>query len=221
MTRSRRMPLILEPRRMESRFADAYRALRVTVCSSNGERAPVSVLVASAGADEGRSTTVANLGIIAGQAGSRVILVDADLRDPCLHLLLKAPDGAGSAATGPPPGLAEVVRDGAAPEELIQQTCHPGVWLLAAGVDRSRPSGLITSPRTAELLRDLREQADLVLVDSPPCLEYADAVELAAAVDALLYVVRSGDQDQAGQRQVQSQLLHTSARKLGVVFNRG
>lgn len=212
MSPSTRKPLVLDAETLESRFADAYRALRVTVFTPNGTRPPISVLVASAKPGEGRSTTVVNLGIVAGQAGSRVVLVDADLRNPSLHTILEQ----GPAS---PPGLAEMIRGGGVAENLILQTPFSGVWLLPAGADRERPSELVTSPRMGEVIAALRQQADLVLLDSPACGQHVDAVELAAHVEGLLYVVRAGDQDEAMHRQVRAQLLHAKARMLGVVLN--
>ncbi|MDQ6691909.1 MAG: CpsD/CapB family tyrosine-protein kinase [Candidatus Dormibacteraeota bacterium] len=225
MTAVQRRPLILGPDRIEGPFGDAYRALRLTVCRPNGERPPVTVLVASASADEGRTTTVANLGITSGRAGSRVILIDADFYNPSLHQLLEegraASDGAPARGpSGSPPGLAEVIRDGASFGDLMVKAPFPGVWLLPAGADLGRPSELVTSPLMGEMLRQVREHAELVLIDSPACLEHVDAVELAAHVDAVLYVVRAGDQDRSAQRQVQAQLRHSPARMLGAVLNR-
>jgi capsular exopolysaccharide synthesis family protein len=217
-------PLILTHDGLESRFADAYRSLRVTVSATNGRHAPVTVLVASAGADEGRTTTVANLGIVAGQAGSRVLLVDADFRHPSLHQLLSTESSNGSKRAAEEfdaqrLGLTEVIRGVASIEETVVKTPFPGVWLLPAGTDLERPSDILASRRMGEVLRSLREQADLVLIDSAPCLQHVDAIELAAHCDGLLYVVRAGDHDRTAQRQVQAQLLQSNVRMLGVVFN--
>jgi capsular exopolysaccharide synthesis family protein len=214
-------PLILGPNRLESRVAEAFRALRVNVCTGNGERAPTTVVVASARPGEGRTTTVVNLGSIAGQAGSDVVLVDADLRKPSLHHVLHAAGANVVRKNTILRGLADVIREEATIEEVTLPTGLPGVSLVPAGTGLHKPAGLITSPRLGIVLRALREQADLVLIDSPPCLEHVDAIELAGQCDAVLYVVRAGSHDQAAQRLVQSQLTHTNARMLGAVFNTG
>jgi Mrp family chromosome partitioning ATPase len=69
------------------------------------------------------------------------------------------------------------------------------------------------------VLRELVEHADIVLLDSPPCLLYADAFVVSSMVDGVLYVVRAGSQDKAAQRRVQRQLEQAKGRLLGVVFN--
>lgn len=221
MRAGKNVPLILGPNRLESRVAEAFRALRVKVSSSNGERAPTTVVVASARSGEGRTTTVVNLGSIAGQAGSDVVLVDADFRHPSLHEVLQA---AGAKVLGKDTtlrGLADVIREEATIEAVTVPTGLPGVSLVPAGTKLDSPAGLITSPRLGEVVRSLREQADLVLIDSPPCLDHVDAVELAGQSDAVLYVIRAGSHDQAEQRLVQAQLAHASPRMLGAVFNAG
>jgi Mrp family chromosome partitioning ATPase len=167
---------------------------------------------------------VANLGIVAGQTGSRVLLVDADFRRPSLHHLLSTESSNGSKRADEEfdskrLGLTEVIRGIASLEETVVKTPFPGVWLLPAGTDLERPSDILASRRMGEVLRSFRGQADLVLIDSPPCLEHVDAVELAPHCDGLLYVVRAGDHDRSAQRQVQAQLLQTNVRMLGVVFN--
>src|SRR5207248_5843576 len=75
------------------------------------------------------------------------------------------------------------------------------------------------SQRMADVMSQLAENADFVLIDSPPCLLYADAVVLSPLTDGVLYVVRSGPQDKAAQKRVHKQLQQAKARILGVVFN--
>jgi Mrp family chromosome partitioning ATPase len=235
MSRNHR-PLVMQGDVLESRFADAYRALRATLLAEAGERPLGSVLVASARSGEGRSTTVANLGIVIGQACGRAMLVDADFRNPSLQHLLPSVNGAGLKGAGvngsaadhqrsayqPPAmpiGLADVLRGSAELEEVILPTRFAGVWLVPAGRELERAGDMLGSPRLGEVLRALRQRWDVVLVDSPGWLSHVDAIELAAQAGGVLYVVRSGDQDPATQQRVQAQLRQARARLLGVVFN--
>jgi Mrp family chromosome partitioning ATPase len=81
------------------------------------------------------------------------------------------------------------------------------------------PNELLGSQRMQAVMAELARYADIVLLDSPPCLLYSDAYVLAPMADGVLYVVRSGAQDKAAQRRVQRQLQQAKARILGVVFN--
>ena len=216
-------PFLLGDKQLNTSLAEAYRKLRWALLARNGESPVRTILVTSARAGEGKTTTVANLGIIVGSAGGRTLLVDADFRHPALDGLLTA-GAASSRRVGPPApsarmGLADVLRNEVPLEEVIVPTSFEGVSLLPAGSNLSKPGDLLGSPRMPELLHSLRKYADLVLIDSPPCLDYVDAIELASRADAVLYVVRAGDQDPAAQRQVEAQLVRAKAHMLGVVFN--
>jgi capsular exopolysaccharide synthesis family protein len=220
-------PLILEGKLLDSPLAEAYRKLRSAVLARRTQPSIVTILVTSAQAGEGKTTTVGNLGIMLAQAGSRVLLVDADFRHPTLHLLAGDPhrngrsgSGLGSSApAGSDRGLVDVIRHGAELDHVIVPTRFGGVSLLPAGSDLQRPGDLFGSPRMAELITSLRQHADLVLIDSAPCIDHVDAIELAEQTDAVLYVIRAGDQDRAAQLQVEGQLRQSKAHLLGVVFN--
>ena len=220
-------PFILGRELLNTPLAEAYRGLRATLLSKNGELPARTVLVTSARAGEGKTTTVANLGIMIGQGGSHALLVDADSRNPTLHNLLAMgadaqPSGGSTAVARQPSagrGLADVIRNGVEPEQAIVPTPFQGVSLLPAGTDAEKRHDLFGSRRMAEVIPALRDHADLVLIDSSPCLDCVDAFELASLADGVLYVVRAGDQDQAAQRRVEAQLRRARARLLGVVFN--
>ena len=223
-----RGPFTLSSELLGTPLAEAYRGLRATLLSKNGELPARTVLITSARAGEGKTTTVANLGIMIGQGGGHALLVDADSRHPTLHHLLAvgaedAKPSDGSRTLSRPPsarrGLADVIRNGVEPEQAIVPTPFQGVSLLPAGTGAGRSDDLFGSRRMAEVIPALRDHADLVLIDSPPCLDCVDAFELAGLVDGVLYVVRAGDQDHAAQRRVEAQLRRAKARMLGVVFN--
>ena len=180
LRRNRRLASIHEP---HSAQAEAFRMLRTTVEFANLELGARSILVTSAVQREGKSTTVANLAAAFAQSGRRVILVDLDLRQPALAAFFRR--------TGQP-GVAEVVRGEAALDEALVSVAMPEVEfapsaqeprgtnghhpqtptleVLAAGIRLpSDPSQFVASRGLADLLEQLKDRADLVLVDTPPC----------------------------------------------------
>jgi capsular exopolysaccharide synthesis family protein len=211
-------PLVLSREIFESHFAEAYRALRANISFSSVGQQVKSIVVTSARQGEGKTTTAVNLGIIIAQAGPRVVVVDGDLRRPSLYEAMQA-NGMLTPRHPSAPGLTNVIVGSAELEEVVVKTPFERLALVPAGPVPPNPSELLGSPRMSELLSDLTEMADYVLIDTPPCLVYSDALVLSPMVDGLLYVLRAGGQDKAAQRRVQKQLQQAKARILGVVFN--
>lgn len=208
-------PLLLTTETLSTRFAEAYRTLRANISFSSVDRPVKRIVVLSAAPNEGKTTTVVNLGIIMAQAGPRVLIVDADFRHPTLHHLVGlSPNGKKTL-----PGLSNLIVGRAGVGEVIQPSGFARLWLLPAGVMPPNPGELLGSQRMRAVLDELGEHADIVLIDSPPCLLYSDAFVISSMVDGVIYVVRAGSQDKAAQRRVQRQLQQAKARLLGLVFN--
>jgi capsular exopolysaccharide synthesis family protein len=215
MTEQRQDQLVLTDETLNTHFAEAYRALRANISFSSIDRPVKTILVTSAAPREGKTTTVINLGIIMAQAGPRVLIVDADFRRPSLHHIFGfMPNGKRVL-----PGLSNLIVGNSQLREVLLPSGFARVALVPAGIAPPNPNELISSQRMKAVMADLAEQADIVLIDSPPCLLYSDAFLLAPLADGVLYVVRSGSQDKAAQRRVQRQLQQSKARMLGVVFN--
>ncbi len=195
-----------EPR---SLAAEAYRTLRTNIQFSSIDREVRSLLVTSAGPNEGKSTVVANLGVTMAEGGKRVVVVDADLRRPGLHRIFNLDEAA---------GLTTMVLDQSL-EPPLQGTHVPGLRLLASGPLPPNPAELLASERLVRTLARLLELADLVILDSPPIGPVSDAAILASRVDGTLLVVDSGHTRLETARQAKEQLERVGARLLGVVLN--
>ncbi len=215
MTETRQDQLVLTDETLNTHFAEAYRALRANISFSSIDRPVKTILVTSAAPREGKTTTVINLGIIMAQAGSRVLIVDADFRRPSLHHIFGfLPKGKKTL-----PGLSNLIVGNSTLDQVRLPSGFARVSLVPAGIAPPNPNELISSQRMKVVVAELAEDADYVLIDSPPCQLYSDAFLLAPLTDGVLYVVRSGSQDKAAQRRVQRQLQQAKARMLGVVFN--
>jgi capsular exopolysaccharide synthesis family protein len=212
---SRQDRLLLTDETLHTRFAESYRTLRANISFSSIDRPVKTIVVMSAAPHEGKTTTAVNLGIIMAQAGPRVLLVDADFRHPTLHHLVGlSPNGKKSL-----PGLSNLIVGRSSLEEVIQPSGFARLSLLPAGLMPPNPGELLGSQRMRAVLGELSEHADIVLLDTPPCLLYADAFVISSMVDGVLYVLRAGSQDKTAQRRVHRQLEQAKARLLGVVFN--
>jgi len=188
----------------DSPAAEQYRVLYQRIIRLAVRRPVRVVAVTSAGRREGRTTTATNLALTAAQEGRPTVLVEADLRRPTLARLL---------GLAPRAGVADVLAGRA---ELGQAIGRVGpLAVLVAGEDRD-PSALVRGPAAAALLDQLRAAYELVVLDAPPALAFADGDRLSGDADAALLVVRAG----ATPRQVVRLALESLGdRAAGIVLN--
>lgn len=200
-------------RQPHSAVAEAYRMLRTNLefAQSGGAR-PKTMLVTSSSPREGKSTTAANLASVLAQTGKRVILVDADLRRPTLHEIFGMPNNSGLSTL--------FVMDSASVGGLLRQADVEGLRILTSGPLPPNPAELLASRRMGEVLDLLTQEADIVIVDSPPLLGVTDASIIAARLDGTVLVVDSS-RTRAGALQHAVQLLQRgNATVWGVILNK-
>lgn len=194
-----------------SPVAEAFRTLRTNLEFSNLDKSLRTILVTSAGAEEGKSTTLANLAVTIAQSGKRVILVDADLRRPTQHQIF------GLKST---PGLTDMVRDDAlVANPPTQDSGVQNLKILTSGQQPPNPAEILGSKRLGEILDALLAASDMVLFDAPPVLAVTDAAVLASRVDGVLLVVSAGKTKRENARQAQTQLEKINARLIGAILN--
>ncbi|HQJ52695.1 MAG TPA: polysaccharide biosynthesis tyrosine autokinase, partial [Anaerolineae bacterium] len=173
----------LEPR---SSIAEGYRVLRTNLqFATLGLNKPSTVLlVTSAQPTEGKTTTVANLGVSLAQAGKKVLLVDADLRRPSLHKLFKLSKDIGLTSL--------LIEREANLDYVVHKTGIENLSVLPSGPVPANPAEVLGFPEMSALIERLRGLADYVVLDSPPVLSVADTSVLAQKVDGVLMVVEAG-----------------------------
>jgi capsular exopolysaccharide synthesis family protein len=199
--------------------AESYRILRsnLTVALLDLDRA--SVVVTSARAGEGKTSTTVNLARALALAGHRVVLVDLDLRHPDAHHWLEAHNGAGAT---------DVLLGQRSLRECLQfvplaendAASGGGLYLLPAGTTVPNPTELLSSARTAALLDALAKQADVVLIDAPPVLPVADTLVIGRMVGGAVLVVETRKTPVGAVHQAKDALTRSQTRLLGVVVNK-
>jgi capsular exopolysaccharide synthesis family protein len=197
--------------------AEAVRMVRAGFLLATRDGASRAVLVGSALAGEGKTTTTANLAAALAAAGRHVVAVDLDLRRPGLGAMLGAPAG----------GLVDVVRGRLALDQALHTVELPTgsaadlaggrLEVLGAGAPPTDPGDFIGTPAVAGLLAELRERADVVLVDSPPLLQVGDGLQLSTQVDALLVVAQVGRLERGAMVELRTLLDAAQAPALGIV----
>ena len=164
---------------------EAYRTLRASVLEDGaGQGRPRTVLVTSAIQGEGKTMTSVNLAIAVAAAGAKVIVIDGDLRRPMVASVF--------GVDGTSPGLASVLLDRARPEDVLMPSPRYGEQLRLIVAGSGRPVDLLEPRTVGRVLEELKDEADVIFLDSPPLTEFADAFALAEAVDVVLIAVRLG-----------------------------
>ena len=196
----------------KSPVAEAYRVLRTNLqFASVGSSLP-TLMVTSAGAGEGKTTTLANLGVALAQAGKRVILVDTDLRRPSLHKFFGLPNSIGLTSM--------LLDENLAVRDAIVHTDVPNLSLLCSGPRPPNPAELLEHPRLDQIIAALQGEADAVLFDSPPLLAVADATILSRKVQGVLLVVEMARTRTEMCRRAVEALRQVEAKLLGVIMNK-
>ncbi len=191
--------------------AEAYRSLRTSLQFARQAHELRCLLVTSPASAEGKTSTLANLGAVFAQSGERVVLVSGDLRRPQLGELFGVDEK---------PGLTSVLRGERTLEQALQQVeGYDGLWVLGAGAVPSSPAELLNGPGTRQLFATLRENFDLVLVDSPPVLPVTDALVLSAYADSTLLVVAAGQTRRNQLQRTAERFAQGKASVVGIVLN--
>src|SRR5712692_8060951 len=188
---------------------EEFRTLRSRLYQMR-EKQPLSkLLITSALPKEGKTFTAANLAqVIVRQHGRRVLLLDADLRNPQLHKLLGAEPG---------PGLSEYLRSESDEFSIIQRGPMENLFLIPAGGSSGNPAELLANGRLKFLLSRLESMFDWIIIDSAPAVPVADAALLANFCDGVLLVVRSNSTPIDAARKARKEFAERNV--VGVVLN--
>jgi capsular exopolysaccharide synthesis family protein len=194
----------------DSPHAEAYRVLRTNILFSLKDPKLNTITVVSGGAGEGKSTTIFNLATVFAQNGSRVVIVDSDLRRPSLHKILKVSNSV---------GLTNYLLKQNTLEEVIQTSPLATLDFLPSGKLPSSSMGVLSSAQMKELIRDLKPRYDYVFFDSPPIMGVSDASILSSEVDAVMQVIQYRRYPQPMTIRAKQMIEKVGGNLLGIVLN--
>jgi capsular exopolysaccharide synthesis family protein len=194
----------------ESSHAEAYRVLRTNLLFSRKDDKLNTIAVVSAGAGEGKTTTVLNLAAVFAQGGQRILVVDSDLRRPTLHKLLRANNNI---------GLTNYLLKQNKLEEVIQTTSIPTLDFMASGKLPSSSLGILSSMQMKDLIGELKQRYDFVFFDSPPILGVSDATILASEVDMTMQVIQYRRYPQPMNIRAKQLIEKVGGNLVGIVLN--
>lgn len=192
-------------------LAEGYRSLRANIRFAEFENPVRTFAITSAVLGEGKTTTSLNLAVVMAQAGSRVVVVDADMRRPATHVHLRG---------ALQPGLTDVLKGGLDWRQVLRKV--EGVESLSvihAGKKPDNPGAILDSQRFTSLLRELKENFDYVIFDVPPVLAVADAASFFRQLDAVFLLVQWRRCPADVVLAARDQVKRLGAALRGVIFN--
>ena len=208
----RQKPLVVSVTEPTSPAAESYRSLRTSLQFVRQEQQLRSLVVTSPGVGDGKTSTLANLGVVFAQAGERVVLVSCDLRRPRIGAFFGLDEQA---------GLTSVLAGQQTLEEAVLPV--PGfdrLSLLPAGPVPPNPAELLNGASARDIFTRLRNDFDLVLIDSPPVLPVTDAAILSRLADATLMLAAAGQTRRGDLHRAVEKLDQVGATILGIVLNK-
>ncbi len=189
---------------------EAFRSLRTSILLS-ANPVPKVLLVTSALPGEGKTTTTVNLGATLASLGSKVVIVDCDMRRPACHR---------AAGVKNSPGFVQCLTGRVdLSEAILPVNGVPNLSIIPCGPIPPNPAEVLSSPATGEMLQRLHAEFEYVLIDSPPLLSVADSRILATLTDAVVLVTRAYETPYEVVRRARSLLYGAGARILGVALN--
>jgi len=194
----------------KSPVSEAFRSLRTNILFSNIDEPVKTLVISSSATKEGKSTTAANLAITMAQMGSRILIIDADLRRPTIHTFFNLDRQI---------GLTNALLGTYTLDEVIKPTGIDNLEVITAGDIPPNPSELLSSNALRKALSILSNRYDLILIDSPPVIAVTDAAVLATRTDALLLVISSGYVSKKEVMRAIQILGNVRANMLGVLLN--
>lgn len=201
------MRYLLAPHSLE---AENYRSLRTAVSIACDDSETKVLQLSSPEPGDGKTTTASNLAVALAQSGKKVLLIDADLRRPTAHRLFRLPGDV---------GLTSTLQGDSDWMPLVRETVIENLSVLCAGPTPENPAELLSSGRFSRLLKDARDEYDLVLVDSPPILAVSDPCVIARETERVLLVLRLGKTSQSSMAQARELVKTHGIKLLGVVAN--
>ncbi|MDY6839204.1 MAG: polysaccharide biosynthesis tyrosine autokinase [Thermodesulfobacteriota bacterium] len=188
---------------------ESYRSIRnYPIMNGTPSR---SLLITSAGPEEGKSTTVLNLGISFARQGKKVVIVDMDLRRPNLHAYLNLPNKV---------GITDLLQGKASVDKAIQTTQVEGLSMIPGGPPFDDPAALIDSGKMGQLMPDLKSRFEVVIIDSAPLFVKSDALVMAKYVDASIIVLASEKTTRRAVSELIDVMTKAHIKPLGFILNR-
>ncbi|WP_307363924.1 CpsD/CapB family tyrosine-protein kinase [Peribacillus cavernae] len=191
-------------------ISDQFRTIRTNIQFLSEERKKRTFLITSTGKSEGKSTIIANLAVSMSQQKEKVLLIDANLREPIIHKIFKIPNEV---------GLTNVLTNRIIFEDAIQRPGIGKMKILSSGSITANPAELLGYEQMTDLLRMASNSYDIVLIDSPSVLEFTETRVLANQCDGVVLVLNRGKTELEKAAEARRVLELAHAKLIGAIIN--
>lgn len=192
-------------------ISEEFRTLRTNIQFSMVDKKFKTLMFTSASPGEGKTTVASNVAVVFASQGKKILLVDADMRNPSVHQLFSVLNHK---------GLTDLLTDDQTRvQDIVHQTVIKNLFILSCGIIPPNPSELLASNRMDQLLRRLKDSFDLIIFDLPPILAVTDAQVMANKTDGTIFVIRDGVAEKNNLYKAKELLDHVQANVIGVVYN--
>ncbi|MBM7573514.1 CpsD/CapB family tyrosine-protein kinase [Aquibacillus albus] len=194
----------------KSVIAEQYRTIRTNIQFASIDRNTKTIMVTSPGPGEGKTMTAANLAVVFAQQGKKVLIVDADMRKPALHLRFRKTNEQ---------GLSNILAGNQTLQESVYETGMNQLDLLTCGPIPPNPSELLGSKAMEEFIEEAKENYDLVIFDTSPVLAVSDAQVLGGFCEGTILVLRSKFTEYRATQKTIDLLKSVNTKLLGTILN--
>ena len=197
-----------------SSLSEAYRTLRTSLQFAGTDSGLKSLVITSSEPSEGKSTTATRLAYDFAELNKKVLLIDADLRKPKLHRLMKTDNAIGLSNL-----LTNVVTSGNI-EGIFQRTDHPNLTFMSSGTIPPNPANILMSPKMGLMLQFCKKRYDLIIIDCPPVIGLSDAPILARQADASILIVAAKQASRKSAANAIKRLKSSGANLIGAAMTK-
>ncbi len=194
----------------KSPVSESYRTLRTNLQFLDLDNPVKTLVFTSAGPSEGKSTSVVNVAITFAQMGSKVLLIDTDLRKPIIHRFF---------GVSRDMGLTNLLLNKFKIDKVVITTEIEGLDLLTSGPLPPNPSELLSSKAMTIFIDEVKEKYDMIFFDTPPVIAVTDATVLSSKLDGAVLIVKSAETDREALKRAYTQLENVNAKVFGTLLN--
>ena len=195
----------------KSPISEAYRGIRTNLEFANIDKNYRTIMVTSSTAGEGKTTTLCNVAAAMADNGSRVLILDCDLRKPRIHKFFELSNAS---------GLTDILLRGDDYKQYVQDINYKNISVITAGSIPKNPSELLSSEAMKKFISVVKEDYDYVMIDTAPVVPVTDAVIMSTYIDGVIIVCSSGNINIEMAKKARESLTRVGANILGVVLNR-
>lgn len=195
----------------QSNISEAYRTIRTGIEFSNLDKDLKIICITSSKKDEGKTTVLSNLGVSFAKIDKKVLLIDADLRNPSISKMFD---------TSNTQGLMDILLGKRNIQDCVKKTKQENLYILTGGTIPPNPAEVLSSKKMIEFIESIKDEYDYIFIDSPPVGVVSDASIISAYSDGVIFVVGANEVDSNLAKIAKERLDSVKANIVGVILNK-